>query len=109
MSASDMLQKVVADGQAVIQQQMVENNKMFEASIAQFTNGAGGITLDLSFLDPDLKEQFNNFGGNVGMQTLMVNIQIARRLTMTQLILQAAVAKQIGLATPATDEALKQS
>lgn len=106
MSASDDLQAVVQQGQDVIRKQMQENEKMFQQSIAQLSGDTSGITIDLSSFDPDLKELFGSFGKSPLHQLLFTNIQLVRRTTTLQLLVQAALAKMVGVETPATDAAL---
>jgi hypothetical protein len=107
MSASEQLEQVIAAGQEVIRQQQLDNSKMFQSSIASHFGSNGELTLDLSSFDADLKEQFNVYARSPQHQVLFTNIQIVRRLSMIQVLLNAAIGKMIGVETPAADQAIK--
>lgn len=105
-SAADQFQKVVEEGQNVIRRQMMDNEKTFAETIARMGGGANDTVLDLSAFDPDIKELFNAYSSSPLTQLMLTNVQLVRRSTATQLLVQAAVAKLAGVAAPATEAAL---
>lgn len=107
MSASDDLLNVIQQGQNVIRGQMRENEKMFQQSIARLSGDATDVSIDLTSFDPDLRELFGAFGKSPVHQLLFTNIQLVRRTTTLQMLLQAGLAKMLKLETPATDAVLK--
>ena len=84
----------------------MDNERTFAETIARMGGGTNDTVLDLSAFDPDIKELFNAFSGSPLTQLMLTNVQLVRRSTATQLLVQAAVAKLAGVEAPATQAAL---
>jgi hypothetical protein len=108
-TASDEFRKVVEEGQNFIRRQAMDNEQSFQEAIARLGGGTTEKIIDLSAFDPDLKELFNTYANSPLMQLVLTNVQLVRRSTATQLLVQAAVAKLAGVPAPATEAALAGS
>lgn len=84
----------------------MDNEQSFQEAIARLGGGSTEKVIDLAAFDPDLKELFNTYSNSPLTQIMLTNVQLVRRATATQLLLQAMAAKMAGVPAPATEAAL---
>ena len=104
-AAAARLQKIIQDGNDMLQKEQEEMRKTWERVVAR--QGAGsGVELSFEGFDPQIKELFNTYQGQPFTQMMFLQYQMCKTLNVMQLFMQAIGARLAGVEAEGTQKAV---